>query len=350
MGLASTAGSRPAGVEGRFTLNDFRFESGETIGQLHVGYVMYGQMNEARDNLLLVLPGTGNTRHSALEHIGPGCAYDTDCYCVICTDAIGGGTSSKPSDGQGADFPRYTIRDMVSAQFALVTQGLSMGNTPVAVLAGASMGAFQTLEWIINHPGSVRLAVLMVPGWRCNNVLRLATARMFEIIALDQRWQSGRYVEQPVEGLRAAGKHYFPWTVSDEYLVTTDKGRLDSEAAASGDRFAQWDAWDITRRYQASTAHDVSSPFNGDLECALSRVEAGALLLPCAQDRLLGIQDARDLAARIRRCRYAEIDSPTGHLAWRAVPGSAQTRFVTRQVRDFLKLPPSDQEDPRVGR
>ena len=341
MSASNEVRQRPAGVEGCFALDGFRFESGETIEQLRVGYVTYGRLNAARGNLLIVLPGTGNTRHSAIEHVGPGRAYDTDHYCVVCTDSIGGGSSSQPRDGLGSQFPRYSIRDMARAQFALIRDGLAMGDTPVAVLAGASMGAFQTLEWLVNYPGSVRSAVLMVPAWRSGNIIRLTTARMFEIIALDSRWHDGRYSEQPDEGLRAAGRHYFAWTVSDEYLATADRARLDAEAAASGEWFAQWDAWNLIRRYQASTAHDTSEPFGGDLERALSRIDAEVLVMPCAQDRLLGVQGARQLAAGIARCQYQEIDSTKGHLAWRAVPGSAQTEFVTRQVRAFLRLPQS---------
>ena len=70
--------TRPPAVEGTFTINNFTFESGETLPELRVGYVRYGTLNAKRDNLCLVMPGTGNLRHSTLEHVGPGRAYDTD--------------------------------------------------------------------------------------------------------------------------------------------------------------------------------------------------------------------------------------------------------------------------------
>jgi len=62
------------------------------------------------------------------------------------------------------------------------------------------------------------------------------------------------------------------------------------------------------------------------------------LVMPCAQDRLLGLQGAGEIAAGIRGACYRVIDSPKGHLAWRAVPGSPQTEFVTREVRSFLAV------------
>lgn len=327
------------GCEGVFTLRDFRFESGATLPQLQVGYVQYGALNAARDNLLLVLPGTGNLRHSAIGHVGPGRAYDTDHYCVVCTDAIGGGTSSQPAHGLAGAFPRYGIRDMVHAQHRLVRDGLGLGDVPIAVLAGASMGGFQVLEWLVNHPGTVRDAVMLVPGWRCGNILRLATARMFDMIKLDAQWSGGSYTRPPMDGLGAAGRHYFPWTVTDAYLESLPGEQLEAEAAGAGAWFQSWDAWNIMRRYEASSAHDVSAPFQGDLGQALAQVDARVLVMPCAQDRLLGLQGAEEIAAGIRKVEYRAIDSLKGHLAWRAVPGSPQTRFVTRGVREFLGLP-----------
>jgi len=328
----------PAGREGLFRIHDFRFESGEALPELLVGYVQYGELNAARDNLLVLLPGTGNLRHSAIGHVGPGRAYDTDRYCVVCTDAIGAGTSSQPAHGLGGGFPTYTIRDMVHAQRRLVRDGLGMGDTPVAVLAGASMGAFQTLEWLVHYPGTVRDALMLVPGWRAGNILQLTTARMFDMIRLDPRWSDGRYAEQPLEGLGTAGRHYFPWTVSDPYLESQDARTLETEAAAAGEWFRQWDAWNIIRRYEASTAHDVAAPFAGDLRAALSRVDARVLVMPCLQDRLLGVEGAREIADGLRHAQYRLIDSPKGHLAWRAVSGSPQTRYVTREIREFLGL------------
>jgi homoserine O-acetyltransferase len=331
---------RPAGVEGLHLVPDFTFENGEHMPELRVGYVSYGTLNAARDNLLLVLPGTSNTRFSSLEHIGPGRAYDTDRYYVVCTDAIGGGSSSQPADGLGGSFPRYSIRDMVRAQLHLVEQGLGLGPSGrIAVLAGASMGAFQTLEWLIQYPGSVDKAVLLVPATRGGRLFRVTTARMFELIRLDRRWQDGGYDEQPLDGLRAAGRHYYPWTVSDAYIELHEPVELDQEIERMGEGFAKWDAWSITRRYEASTAHDIGVPWGGDIAAALARVKARVLVLPCKQDRLLGVEGARQIAAGIAGSVYSEVDSWKGHTAWRPEPGSLQTQFVTKEIRQFLGLP-----------
>ena len=331
--------TRPPAHEGLFTLKNFTFESGQSLDELHIGYVRYGELNARSDNLLLVLPGTGNVRHSVLEHIGPGRAYDTDHYCVISTDAIGGGTSSKPADGLGAAFPDYTIRDMVHAQVQLVQHGLELGDRPIAVLAGASMGAFQALEWLIHYPDMVQSAVLLVPDWRASPIFKLATQRMLDIVQLDPDWNDGFYLTPPSKGLTLAGKHYFAWTVTDQYISETDFSMIEQEAQAAGNGFAGWDAWSLLKRYQASSRHDVSAPFSNDLQPALDRVIARVLVLPCTQDRLLSLTGAQEIAEGISDAVYASVDSTKGHLAWRALPGSPQTKSITWTIRDFLKLP-----------
>jgi homoserine O-acetyltransferase len=323
--------------EGLFTLNNFTFESGQTLPELNIGFVRYGELNARRDNLLLVLPGTGNLRHSVFEHIGPGRAYDTDHYCVVSTDAIGGGTSSKPADGLGVAFPDYTIRDMVHAQVQLVQHGLGLGDQPIAVLAGASMGAFQALEWLIHYPDMVQSAILLVPDWRASNSFQLATQRMIDMIRLDPLWNNGQYTSPPSEGLRLAGKHYFAWTVTDAYIAESEFKVLEQEAATAADWFASWDAWSLLKRYQASAQHDVSACFDGSLANALARVKANTLVLPCTKERLLSVEGAKQLAEGLTNVTYAPVDSKKGHLAWRAVPGSSQTQFINRTIREFLK-------------
>lgn len=331
--------SQPVAVEGHYDIPGFRFESGETLPTLRIGYLRYGALDADHGNLLLVMPGTGNTRHSAAGHVGPGLAYDTSRYCVVCTDGIGGGTSGRPSDGLRARFPRYTIRDMARAHYLLARDGLGLGDTPAAVVAGASMGAFQALEYVIHHPLHARQAVLLVPAGRAGTLFRGVVARLTEIVRLDPAWCEGAYGPAPERGLRTAGRHYWPWTVSDAWLDALTPAQAEAACAATGDWFAQWDAWDLLRRYETSAAHDVGLPFGGDARAALARVRAQTLVLACAQDRLLGVAQARALAAGIEHGTFAAFDSPKGHLAWRAEPGSAHTHEITRRVRAFLNLP-----------
>ena len=90
--------------------------------------------------------------------IGPGKGFDTDKYCVICSNVIGGckgssGPSSiNPATGKeyGVTFPIVTVGDMVRAQKLLIDH---LGIPKLLAVAGGSMGGMQALEWARGLPG-----------------------------------------------------------------------------------------------------------------------------------------------------------------------------------------------------
>src|SRR5664280_2054570 len=84
--------------------------------------------------------------------IGPGKAFDTNLYYVICSNVLGGcrGTtgpgSLHPATGcpYAMSFPVITIGDMVRLQKMLID---SFGIQRLLAVSGGSMGGMQALEW-----------------------------------------------------------------------------------------------------------------------------------------------------------------------------------------------------------
>jgi len=66
---------------------------------------------------------------------------------------IGFGGSSKPSDGLKGRFPNYRYKDVVEAQYCLVTEGL--GLTHLHAIVGLSMGGMHTWIWGGTYPDFV---------------------------------------------------------------------------------------------------------------------------------------------------------------------------------------------------
>lgn len=321
------------GHERTLLLPHFDFESGEQLHEMKVGYVTHGELNARKDNAILLLPGATNTRHSAEGYIGPGNALDPQREFIIAVDAIGAGTSSRPGDGLGAAFPRYNIRDMVRAQHHLVT---SLGLTRLKAVVGASMGSFQALEWTIQFPNMMDKAVLMVPAACTGNVMKSVVRAMIEIIELDPDWNDGRPIRPPLRGLRAAGRIYYPWSVTDAYIERLAPQELEREITDRVERAASWNVWDLIRRYQAVCAHDVALPFDGDMGRALERIRARLLVLPTTTDRLICIQSARDIARNVQHATYVEVPTDLGHLGWRPMQGAPETTFIANHVIRFL--------------
>ena len=317
-----------------FNAYDFEFENGSVLPELRVAYETHGNLNPGRDNAILLIHGTSGDRHAFDSVIGPGKTFDTDRYFVITVDAIGGGESSSPKDGLGQDFPRYTIRDMMAAQHALVTRGLELAT--LRAVGGSSMGSFVSLEWGIHHPELVRALILLVPSPKAEPDFQLTVDLITSVIALDPQWAGGRYTHNPTEGLRLAGMLYYPWVVSAAYLDRIPAQRLARELEESARAYARWDANSLVFRYAASHAHDVATPFAGDMSAALSQIAAPTLILPSKTDRLLGLEGARRIRDGVKHAIYVEIPSDLGHRAGRADPESPEGHFVDQQIRSFL--------------
>lgn len=330
VGVATAARAEPQ----LFNTYDFEFEDGAVMPELRVAYETHGTLSPGRDNAILLVHGTSSNRHAFDAMIGPGKTFDTDKNFIITVDAIGGGDSSSPKDELGQDFPRYTIRDMMAAQHALITRGLEL--TTLRAVGGSSMGSFVSLEWGIHHPEMVRSLILLVPSPKAERNFQLTVDLMTSIIALDPEWQGGRYTRNPVEGLRLAGMAYYPWTVSTPYLDQLSVKRLAKEIEESARTFGDWDANSLVLRYAASRAHDVSAPFGGDMGVALAQITAPTLVLPSTSDRLLGLDGARRIRDGVKQASYAEIPSELGHRAARPAPGTPESEFVDRQIREFL--------------
>lgn len=317
-----------------FNAYDFEFESGSVLPELRVAYETHGNLAPGRDNAILLVHGGSGDRHAFDPVIGPGKTFDTDKYFVITVDAIGGGASSSPKDGLGQDFPRYTIRDMMAAQYALITRELELPT--VRAIGGYSMGSFVSLEWGIHHPELVRGLVLLLPSPKAEVDFQLAVDLTTSVIALDPQWEGGRYAHNPVEGLRLAGELLYPWTVSAAYLGRIPPEQLAKELDQSARSSGRWDANSLVFRYAASRAHDIAAPFGGDMTLALSQISAPALILPSASDRLLGLDGARRIRDGVKHATYAEIPSDLGHRAGRAAPETPEWRFIDQQIRAFL--------------
>ncbi|HEX3883067.1 MAG TPA: alpha/beta fold hydrolase [Stellaceae bacterium] len=328
------AGPGWAGDATIYTIPDFKFEDGSVLPELRIAYETQGKLSPNGDNAIVAMPGARGGRDALAPLIGPGKTIDTDKYFVITADAIGGGGSSSPADGTGQEFPRYTVRDMMEAQHALVTAGLKL--TTLRAVVGRSMGAFTALEWAIHHPALMRGVVLIAPSPKAEANFQLVIDVMNSVITLDPEWQGGRYEHNPEEGLRRAGLVYYPWNVSAAYLERVSAKRLGEEMEAEAKSFASWDANSLVFRYAACREHDVSAPFGGDMSAAFAQIRAPVLILASASDRLLGLYGTRRIRDGVKHATYVEIPSDMGHrgLGVDAEPGEAA--YIVRAIKDFL--------------
>jgi len=199
--------------DGYYVLHDFHFASGESLPELRIHYTALGKpRRDARGhvvNAVLILHGTGGSGLSFMNErfsdvlFQHGQLLDADKYFIILPDGIGHGKSSKPSDALHARFPQYGYRDMLAAQYMLLTKGLEVDH--LRLILGTSMGCMQAFMWGEAYPdfmdALMPLACLPVQIAGRN---RLWRDLIVDAIQNDPQYNKGEYVTEPASSLRTA--------------------------------------------------------------------------------------------------------------------------------------------------
>jgi homoserine O-acetyltransferase len=200
--------------EGDFVLDGpLLLECGRTLASPTLHYAVYGRLNAARDNAVLVchaLTGSALVGSWWPEIFAPGAVLSLERDFVICINMLGscygstGPGSVDPETGEvyGPDFPLISIRDNVRAQARLLD---SLGIRRLRLVLGSSIGGMQAMDWTIVNPDRVERAVVIAVtpvsamGLALNHLQRQA-------IQHDPEWLGGRYLPQrpPRRGLSLA--------------------------------------------------------------------------------------------------------------------------------------------------
>jgi homoserine O-acetyltransferase len=343
----------------RFTIDDYETVNGETIPELTVGWEAYGELNAAKDNVIVVPHFFSGTSHAAGRYtedgargywdsiIGSGKPLDTDEYYVISVDTpvnlntgdpnviTTGPASTNPATGEpyGMDFPILTIADFVRVQKALLDD---LGVASVHAVMGASMGALQTYEWAARYPDMVERAIPVIGSGFADAFLIGWLDIWAAPIRLDPNWNGGDYYggERPKAGLAQALKivtlqaNNWPWAQD-----TFGRAWADPEAdpAESFDHRYKIEAvLDQVARDRAATsdanhflylakANQLFAAGRGEtFEAGLKAIEAPVLMLQARGDLIffsgLADQTQAAIAADGTPVERARIPGDRGHL------------------------------------
>jgi homoserine O-acetyltransferase/O-succinyltransferase len=200
---------------------------------LQLAYETYGRLAPDRSNAILLFHAMTGSQHAAGfnpsvpglsvawteecqegwwdRFIGPGKALNTDLYCIICVNHLGGcygstGPSSiNPETGRpyGSAFPAITTTDMLRSQLLLLE---SLGISRLLAAIGGSIGGLLSLELAVRYPELVRGVVPIASGSTVTNLQRLLNFEQILAIQNDPNFAGGDYYEgsRPVAGLALA--------------------------------------------------------------------------------------------------------------------------------------------------
>ena len=205
------------------TFSTLPLECGITLLNVEAAYETYGTLNAERSNAILLLHAFSGDAHAAgisketgqpgwwSPMVGPGLAFDTDKYFVICSNVLGGcrGTtgpgSIDPTTGEryAMRFPVITIGDMVRLQKLLVN---SLGIERLLAVSGGSMGGMQALQWAAAYPEAVAAAIPIAATSR-HSAQQIAFNEVGrQAVMADPDWNEGNYYDSkpPARGLAVA--------------------------------------------------------------------------------------------------------------------------------------------------
>jgi len=202
----------------------FPFWRGGTLSEGRVAYETWGELNEARDNALLLFTGLSPSAHAASspqdpsqgwweKMVGAGKAIDTDRYFVICVNSLGscfgssGPASVDPATGLAyrLDFPDLSVEDIARGGFEVLRE---LGIERLSAVVGASLGGMVVLAFAAQFAGVAR-RVISISGSPAASPFAIALRSLQrDAILTDPDWQDGQYSGdvRPTTGMRLARK------------------------------------------------------------------------------------------------------------------------------------------------
>ena len=329
------------------------FERGGSLPHVRLAYEVFGELNDAKDNAILVFHALTGDSHAygpaGAGHptgswwpdvVGPDCALDTNRFAIIVPNILGGcqgstGPASVAPNGVewGSRFPYLTIRDQVQATKSLADH-LEIDQFHSVI--GGSMGGMHALEWALMFPGTTRtLGLIATTAITSADQIGVNSVQL-EAIRVDPNFAGGDYYDEdegPSKGLALARRmallnYRSPSELNERFERSWqgtrspigDSGRFAVESYLDfhGNKFTRrFDANSYLCLVQAMNSHDVTRD-RASLPEVLGSLTLPTLVLGIDSDRLFPLSQQETLAAHIPgtldgQGKAVVLSSPYGH-------------------------------------
>ena len=337
---------------------------GGVLPEVEVAYEMCGAQYDGTNAIYICHALTGDAHVAGTRPgeekpsgwwegmVGPGHAIDTNRFCVICANVLGGcsGTtgpmSTNPATGKpyGSSFPQYTFDDAVDVFRMFLRQ---LGVKRLAALIGGSYGGVQVVNWMTRYPDDMDRVCLIATSANLNTQALALSIMSRTSITDDPEWKGGDYYldgdgKGPKAGLAAARQLAHVTYLSRELLQEKFGRRLQQnfveaspEERAERDRlfktyfqiesYLDYQAMKFVRRFDANSylhitrSMDLADPCDryGSIDEAFARVKAKTLVVSYAGDILFPVCQSKEIAAALKKAgksvSYCHLESGRGH-------------------------------------
>jgi len=278
--------------------------------------------------------------------IRPGSALDPGKYFIITVNMFGNGLSTSPSNAphpyDRGRYPNVTIYDNVVQQHRLVRE--VFGIERLQLVLGFSMGGQQAFHWGALFPEMVERIAPICGSARTSPHNFVFLEGVKAALTADPEWQDGWFARQPVRGLRAMGRVYAGWALSQAFYrerVWASLGYSSLEdflVHGWEGNFLRRDANNLLAMLWTWQNADIAAnaKYGGDLAKALGAIRAKAIVMPSETDLYFTVEDNRREVAQMPNAELRPIPSIWGHRAGNPTQNPADREFLNRALTELL--------------
>ena len=307
----------------------FALESGQTLNDIEIAYhISEATIDKTKPVIWICHALTANSDAEDWwpGMVGKGRLFDPDKYTLVCANILGscygttGALSVNPATARPwlNDFPLITVRDWANAHELLREH---LGIEKIYLVAGGSIGGFQSMEWAITHPQRFEHMMLVATSY-----MQTAWANAInETERMSIEADSTFFNDDPSggkAGLAAArGLGLLSYRGYEAYNLTQsekDNEQVENFRASS---YQRYQGKKLVDRFNAHCYHSITRSQDthnvargrGSFEEAFTKVTAKTLCVGISTDILFPPIEQKRLAEYIPNAIYAEIDSDFGH-------------------------------------
>ena len=346
-------------------------DCGRKLGPVNIRYETYGELNADASNAVLLLHALSGDAHAAGYYsaddkkpgwwddmVGPGKAFDTNRYFVVCSNVIGGCSGStgpgsvNPATGKvyAMDFPVITIADMVRAQYRLMRY---LKIDQWLAVAGGSMGGMQALQWAVSYPDAVKGVIGIATSSKISPQSIAFNWVGREAIKNDPNWNKGDYgANVPRQGLSTARMLAHITYLSDESMLNkfgrslqkSDKYSFDFDYDFAVESYLQYQGARFVDRFDANSYLYITraidyfdlSDEHGSLAGTFRDLKSNFMIISFSSDWLFPPYQSEHIVKALVEngidVTSCTLESSYGHDAF-----LLEVDALSRMTRDFLR-------------
>ena len=327
-----------------YPLKDFHLHSGVTLPEAQLAFKTYGKLNASRSNVILY-PTSYGAQHCDIDWlVGPDRILDSNQYFVVIPNMFGNGLSTSPSNfGRTSVPPRFSHVDNVEAQRRMLEDVFGIRRLQLAY--GWSMGGQQALHWAALYPDSVARVAAVCTSAKTTPHNRVFLEGLKSILTADAAWTGIGFTEKPERALRAFGRVYAGWAMSQAFYrehlylklgYTSLEDFLVRDWEAS---FLRRDAGNLLSMLETWMRSDISDNdrFQGDLDQAFVAITAKTWIMPSQTDLYFTAEDSLLEVKKMSNAKFLPIPSIWGHRAGNPAKNLEDQQFLKAAVAELLE-------------